>query len=377
MDGAAHTPGQGPGVKGDPIDPTGYAWGQSPTRYGMEYQQETRQYRHRNEAYELGGEENEGTDNKDEDKDEQPEKDKRRYEDRQEKGGQRQQRYEQKGRQEDQQERRGDRRTSTGKDRKTQVTVTEDTEFMNGRSPTTERRGASVSQERESQEEEAIEFIKNACTATTEELRIHMHNTVFEKEAIDYVVHNGMDGAAWMEVWASNDDYIKRCASEEMGIKFPTQMKYRGMVKKAKGGESGKTTRLTQDDAPEVTKPSDRTFNSREYKRYQEAAVTWMGNNDETWALKATTALKANETGAGSNVWKSMTKLQELIDKTLAIKMMKNTAIEDMISRSDPDATKRYRPGTKAVSGIRIMRMMQDVAMARNAAKMAAASVRS
>ena len=120
--------------------------------------------------------------------------------------------------------------------------MTEDTEFMNGRSPTTERRGASVSQERESQEEEAIEFIKNACTATTEELRIHMYNTVFEKEAIDYVVDNGMDGAAWMEVWASNDDYIKRCASEEMGIKFPTQMKYRGMVKKAKGGESGKTS---------------------------------------------------------------------------------------------------------------------------------------
>ena len=71
-----------------------------------------------------------------------------------------------------------------------------------------------------------------------------------------------------------------------------------------------------------------------------------------------------------------MTRMQQLIDKTWGLKLAKSTLMQSIMGRNDPNRVKRYRPGTKTLSGIRIAKMLSQAATVRTSARMTAATSR-
>ena len=231
-----------------------------------------------------------------------------------------------------------------------------------GQSVRTEARGPNRD------EDEIMAFITHAEKATTGELIKHMYGVGFSDETIRTVDEHDINGLTWITLWEMEGakDFIKG----EMGIDIISEATYRGYIKKArKDGCNKDRLRLTNKDAPKPEEPKlTQMYTFAEWMEYQEMALTWIESNDEKWTEKVTKVLSVH--GEEDPVWKNMTRMQTLIDKTWGMALVSSDTIKEIMGRYDAGREKRYQPGTKTISGIRVMKMMQRAATARTNARM-------
>ena len=239
-------------------------------------------------------------------------------------------------------------------------------------------RGQSVRTEdrvHDTDAEEIMAFITQAERATHEELIEHVEEANFSEKTKEVVMDRRVDGATWMMLW--NMDSAKTFITKELGVDIIQEAKYRGHIQKArKSGDSKDKLRLTDKEAPGLEEPKNTlSYTYTEWLEYKEKAMTWIESNDEDWVNRVDEALEQRDE-EGWRFWKSMTKMQQLIDKTWGLKLAKSTLMQSIMGRNDPNRIKRYRPGTKTLSGIRIAKMMSQAATVRTNARMTAATNR-